>query len=94
MRCPVCKADNTQGPLCRRCKADLALLFQLEEQRQRLLQRAQANLAAGRWVQAVQQAEDADRLLSDEESRRLLAVAYLLNRDFDRALQTYQAIAD
>ena len=23
LRCPVCKADNTQGPACRRCKADL-----------------------------------------------------------------------
>ena len=40
MRCPVCKADNAQGLQCRRCKADLALLFQLEEQRARALEQA------------------------------------------------------
>ena len=33
MQCPVCKADNAQGPLCRRCKADLSLLFRLEARR-------------------------------------------------------------
>ena len=30
IRCPVCKAENSQGPTCRRCKADLSLLFRLE----------------------------------------------------------------
>ena len=33
MRCPVCKADNALDPACRRCKADLALLVQVETQR-------------------------------------------------------------
>ena len=27
MRCPVCRADNTEGPQCRRCRADLSPLF-------------------------------------------------------------------
>ena len=40
MHCPVCKADNSQGPQCRRCKADLSLLFALEEQRRRTLAEA------------------------------------------------------
>ena len=50
LRCPVCKADNAlvlplpsggegggEGAraLCRRCKADLSLLFQLEDARER-----------------------------------------------------------
>ena len=35
LRCPVCKAENAQGPNCRRCKADLSLLFALEDRRAR-----------------------------------------------------------
>lgn len=33
MRCPVCRAENDRGPNCRRCRADLSLLFALEKQR-------------------------------------------------------------
>ena len=35
MNCPVCRATNDQGAQCRRCKADLGLLFRLEAQRKR-----------------------------------------------------------
>lgn len=50
MRCPVCKASVQQGPQCRRCKADLALLLEFRAQQQRravecLLQRD----FAGAW---------------------------------------------
>ena len=31
--CPCCRASNDTGPACRRCKADLALLFALEANR-------------------------------------------------------------
>jgi len=92
MRCPVCKADNPQGPQCRRCKADLWLLFAIEEQRQQALSATRQCLAGGQWGPAVQHAEAADWMRSDEESQRLLAVAYLLNRDFVRAWQSYQII--
>ena len=37
MKCPVCRAENDQGPQCRRCKADLALLFTLADQRRSAL---------------------------------------------------------
>ena len=33
MRCPVCTAESDTGPSCRRCRADLSLLFRLEEER-------------------------------------------------------------
>jgi hypothetical protein len=92
MRCPVCKAENSQGPACRRCKADLSLLFALEEQRGRALQSARQELVAGRWAQAHAQAARADRLRSDDESRRLLAVAALLDRDFHEAWRCYRAV--
>ena len=87
LRCPVCKADNSQGPLCRRCKADLTLLFVLEEQRAAALAVARDAAAAGRWPECRAAAGRADRLHSDEESRRLLAVASLVQRDFAAALR-------
>ena len=90
MRCPVCKADNPQGPQCRRCKADLSLLFALEDQRQRTLAEARNGLRRGNWQAALQHAEDADWLRGDDESRRLTALAHLLGRDFAAARQCYQ----
>lgn len=34
VRCPLCKAENTNPPTCRRCKADLGLLFTWQRQQQ------------------------------------------------------------
>ena len=90
MRCPVCKADNGQGPLCRRCKADLAPLFDLEAARRAKLDATREHLARGRWPEAVADAEEGDRLRRDGESRRLLAVARLLARDFAGAWACYR----
>ena len=91
MRCPVCKADNLQGPQCRRCKADLSLLFALEEQRQRTLAEARRYLRSGEWQAAAEHAATADWLRSDEDSRQLEAVTRLLGRDFAGAWQCYQS---
>ena len=77
MRCPVCKAENSQGPACRRCKADLSLLFLLEEQA-RALAEAGRLLASGRADEADARAEEADWLRSDDESRRLRAATRLM----------------
>lgn len=81
LRCPVCKADNTQGPLCRRCKADLSLLFALEDQRQQALIEARRAAATGDWPAFRQKVEQADSLRRDDETKRLLALAHLLHRD-------------
>lgn len=90
MRCPVCRADNAQGPQCRRCKADLSLLFALEEQRQGALAEVRRCLGRGEWQAAVEHAESANWLRGDDSSRQLEAVARLLNRDFAGAWQCYQ----
>lgn len=90
MRCPVCKADNSQGPPCRRCKADLSLLFALEDQRQRALSEAQRCLRRGEWQAAVERAETASWLRNDDESGRLMAMAHLFNKDFAAAWRSYQ----
>src|SRR5205807_338086 len=89
MQCPVCRAENNAGPQCRRCRADLALLFELEEQRGWLLDAARRMLA-GRDVQAATSlAARADGLRRDVESRRLLATCHLLRRDYAEAWRMY-----
>ncbi len=90
LRCPVCKAENMQGPQCRRCKADLSLLFALEEQRRAALDAARHAAGHGDRQGFLAAAERADTLRSDEESRRLLAVARLLHGDFAEALREAQ----
>jgi hypothetical protein len=78
MRCPVCKADNTTGPACRRCKADLSVLYDLEARRARALEAAQAAAARGSWPAVFRHALWADHLRRDAATCRLLAVACLL----------------
>ena len=94
MRCPVCKAENAQGPACRRCKADLSLLFLLEDQRARTLAEARRLLAAGRADEADARAAEADWMRSDDESRRLLAATRLMRRDFAGAWECCRALCE
>jgi hypothetical protein len=93
MRCPACRAENTQGPACRRCRADLSLLFQLEEERARSLAEARRLLATGRTDEADALAEDTDWMRSDEDSRRLRAMTRLMRRDFAGAWAAYRELS-
>jgi hypothetical protein len=86
MRCPVCKAENGEDATCRRCKADLSLLVTLEQARRHALACAAQATAAGDGEHALRHAEAAHRLRQDRDSWRSLAVAFLLRRDFRRAL--------
>lgn len=90
MRCPVCRAEVEQGPQCRRCRADLALLFALEDQRRGALETARRRLARGDLDRALGRAAEAHALRRDEESSRLLALLHFLRRDFAAAWQCYQ----
>jgi hypothetical protein len=89
MLCPVCKADNAQGSFCRRCKADLSLLFRLESQRRHLLASAWRCLGIGQWAEAARAARRADGLRTDDDSRRMLAITALFSRNFEEAHQYY-----
>jgi hypothetical protein len=89
-RCPVCRADNDRGPQCRRCRADLGLLFELERQRRGLLGRARNEVARGRPGEALALADEAEALRVGADVQRLRAVAYLVQRDFANAWRSYR----
>jgi hypothetical protein len=90
MRCPVCRADVDAGPQCRRCRADLSLLFTLEDQRRQSLRAAYEACAAGQPERMLVHAVRADELRRDEESGGLVALARLLRRDFAGAWHVYR----
>jgi hypothetical protein len=93
LTCPVCRATNERGPSCRRCKADLSLLFGLREQRQRVLSAAYHEAARGRWRRAIALAQGVEALRADPEVRQLLAVAHLMQGDYAGAWRWSQAAA-
>jgi hypothetical protein len=86
LRCPVCKAENGERPACRRCKADLSLLWKLEDARDRRLVEARTLAAAGRWPEFLSAVSESDRMRSDEETQRLRAVGCLLTDNFAGAV--------
>ncbi len=92
MRCPVCRANNNDGLSCRRCRADLTLLVELEQQRAHLLHEAQQAAAGHDWREMTRLAEKAHSLRRAADSARLLAVGRLLQRDFAGAFAAYQTI--
>ena len=90
MRCPACRAENSEDATCRRCKADLSLLVTLEQSRRASLVEALRAAASGDGARALDFAERAHQLRRDVESWRALAVAHLLLKDFARALRCRQ----
>ncbi len=94
IRCPLCKAENAEGAACRRCKADLSLLFRLEQQRAWTMAEIRRLLAAGRMAEAFSQALMAKWMRSDAESERLFALARLLKRDFAGAWRCYRTLGN
>ncbi|HKI32427.1 MAG TPA: hypothetical protein VKA46_11205 [Gemmataceae bacterium] len=87
--CPVCRARVESGPQCRRCKADLSLLFALEARRDAALAAAHRALAAGQPDKALAAARGAEVLRHGEDAGHLIAAAHLLRREFEAAWYWY-----
>jgi hypothetical protein len=87
--CPCCRAANAAGPACRRCKADLVLLFDLDARRDTLLAAARSAAAAGDLPAALEAAAEAAQIRRGSDSSQLLAALHLLNRDFASAVRCY-----
>jgi hypothetical protein len=91
--CPCCRASNETGPNCRRCAADLTLLFRLESDRDALLAAAADDIASGRAAAALAALAQAEALRPGDDLVRLRAVAKLTNLDFASALRDYKLAA-
>jgi hypothetical protein len=92
MQCPVCKATVDEGRQCRRCRADLTLLRQVEAQAAQARWAAVGLAADGHMDRALALAERAVNLHRTAESVQLLAVLRLLKGDFAGAWQVYRSI--
>jgi len=90
VRCPACRAENSEGPTCRRCKADLSLLFALEQQRACLLAEADRSFAQRDWAAVERSAAGAAEIRAGGDCSRYLAMAYLVNGKFEQALAAYR----
>src|SRR5258708_2186083 len=91
MRCPVCKAPLEAGPQCRRCRADLSLLFTLAQQREQAIRAAHECLRRGKTRTGFAIAPGVEALQYDADSLRLRALVYLLEGKFAEALRCYQS---
>ena len=92
--CPCCRASNDAGPACRRCKADLTLLFAVAEQRASLVAEAQSFAAEGKFGEALRSLEEADALRGGDDVRQLRAAVLLAAGDFVAAWAAYTDLAN
>ncbi len=76
--CPTCRARQEWTDQCRRCRSDLRLLRRVAAHCRWARVRALAALKQGQYHQALAHAQRAHALNPQPESRRLLAVCYLL----------------
>jgi hypothetical protein len=86
LQCPVCRAENTSGPVCRRCRADLSLLAAVEARRTFHVDRVHAAIREGRLDAAGTELMRAAALRTGPDVRRLKACLDLLYGDFTAAL--------
>jgi hypothetical protein len=85
MTCPTCNARQVWSDQCRRCKADLSLLRQIWRSAEDARQQCLHELAAGRAARALRHAQIYAAYVGWRNARRLLAVCYLCNEDWQRA---------
>ncbi|MDB5311648.1 MAG: hypothetical protein JWO38_5850 [Gemmataceae bacterium] len=92
--CPCCKASNDTGPACRRCKADLSLLFAVEAERSSLVAAARAFAAESRFSESLAALDRAAQLRHGPDVPRMRAAVLLLARNFPAALSAYDELAN
>jgi len=83
--CPCCKAANAT-PVCRRCKADLSLLFRIEERRGFHIAVAKRFAADARWPDVRFHLNCAEQLRSGDDVAGLQAAVLLHMGEYGEAL--------
>lgn len=92
--CPCCRASNDVGPTCRRCKADLSLLFAIANRRGFLLSEARKLVADGKPTAALRSLKEAATLRAGDDIQQLTAAVQLLAGEYATALATYDGLAN
>jgi hypothetical protein len=92
LNCPVCRAENTTGPACRRCRADLSLIMAVEARRDHHIATARSAMRDGRFDDALDELSKAEELHSAGDIRQMRACVYLLAGDFPAALAEHAAV--
>lgn len=87
--CPCCKASNDAPSACRRCKADLSLLWAVEADRAAAIEAARTFAEEGRFAEAAAELGRAAQLRRSPDVLRLRVAALLLARDFPGAAAAY-----
>jgi hypothetical protein len=90
MKCPVCRADNDEKPACRRCKADLTLMWAVEERRGGFLRAAHNCLRLGQYEQALDHLGRVRELRQGADADRLMALVNMMAGDFAEALRLHK----
>jgi hypothetical protein len=91
--CPCCKAANDAGPSCRRCRADLSLLFAVEDQRTAAIATARTLAADSRFADSLTALDRAAQLRRGDDVSRLRAAVLLLAGQYPAALAAYHELA-
>ncbi|HET6573485.1 MAG TPA: hypothetical protein VFG68_07780 [Fimbriiglobus sp.] len=92
--CPCCRASNDTGLACRRCKADLSLLFAVADRRGFLVSEARNLAAQGKYAESLRSLGEAAALRAGDDVRRLSAAVRLLAGQYAAALAAYYELAN
>ena len=84
-RCPVCGAAQDWSAQCRRCAADLTLLWEVADAANSVRRSCLLALVQSKHDEALALAKRLVRLRSDAPERRLLAVCHLMCEDYAAA---------
>jgi hypothetical protein len=90
MECPVCRAENEAPAACRRCKADLSILWNLASVRRQRLKQMRAAVLRLDFDAAETALSQAESIARDVETTRLRAMLSLLQGSFVEAWRQYQ----
>lgn len=75
--------------MCRRCRADMGLMFSIEARREFLMDESLRLARAGRIEPALKALDEVDSLRMGDDARRTRAAVLVLCRDFPGAMKCY-----
>jgi hypothetical protein len=87
--CPVCKAENRSPNSCRRCKADLTLLWDLKIHYDNKLAEALDKLRVGELDEAEETLQQVSRIRATPEVTALFAILRAKQHRFHLVWQLY-----